>query len=64
MKMQVHHARSLTITWQADVPVKLRAIAKVLKDLPVGAAATSIETIMHAWADRAYDARKRNASDK
>jgi len=41
--MNTRHTRVLTLTWPSGKPVKLRDIAKALRDLPADAEATSIE---------------------
>lgn len=49
--MNTRHTRVLTITWQSGKPVKLRDIAKALRDLPVDAEATNIEPTTVEYVD-------------
>lgn len=49
--MNTRHTRVLTITWPSGKPVKLRDIAKALRDLPDDAEATNIEPTTVEYVD-------------
>lgn len=49
--MNARHTRILTLTWPSGKPVKLRDIAKALRDLPDDAEATSIEPTTVEYVD-------------
>lgn len=49
--MNTRNTRILTITWASNKPVKLRDIAKALRDLPDDAEAISIEPTSVEYVD-------------
>lgn len=49
--MNTRNTRILTITWASNKPVKLRDIAKALRDLPDDAEAISIEPASVEYVD-------------
>lgn len=52
--MNTRHTRVLTLTWPSDKPVKVRDIAKALRDLPADAEATSIEPTTVEYVDASH----------
>lgn len=52
--MNTRHTRVLTLTWPSGKPVKLRDIAKELRDLPADAEATSIEPTTVEYVDASH----------
>lgn len=52
--MNTRHTRVLTLTWPSGKPVKLRDIAKALRDLPADAEATSIEPTTVEYVDASH----------
>ena len=52
--MNTRHTRILTLTWPSGKPVKLRDIARALRDLPADAEATSIEPTTVEYVDASH----------
>lgn len=52
--MNTRHTRVLTLTWPSGKPVKLRDIAKALRDLPADAEATNIELTTVEYVDASH----------